>query len=173
MAIIVIFFSFLFWQLLLSSIHIFWFCLPRHCHRHFHKQKQVSNIFTSSATPSSSPDWQLPSFFQQSALNHQFVKYFVNNNIKPRSVSNNPARLVQFFLQGDNIVGQPAHHSSSLVSLYHSALLGLSNYLAVKYFVLKMGQRGKLTTWQYFSPFAWWRNMPADMLSLSGAIVQF
>ena len=103
--------------------------------------RYIMHIFTSSETPFSSPDWQLLSFFQQSALNHQFVKYFVNNNIKPRSVSNNPARLVQFFLQGDNIVGQPAHHSSSLVSLYHSALLGLSNYLAVKEFCAENGTR--------------------------------
>ena len=109
------------------------------------KTRYVIHIFTSSATPSSSPDWQLPSFFQQSALNHQFVKYFVNNNIKPRSVSNNPARLVQFFLQGDNIVGQPAHHYSSLVFLYHSALQVLSNYLAVKVFCDESSQPGNIS----------------------------
>ena len=104
-------------------------------------------IFTSSATPSSSPDWQLLSFFQQSALNHQFVKYSMNNSIKPRSISNNPARLVQFFLQGDNIVGQPAqsHHFSSLVSLYHSALQGLSNYLAVKVLCDESSQPGNIS----------------------------
>ena len=79
------------------------------------------------------------------AANHEHdatAKGFVNNSIKPRSVSNNPTRLVQFFLQGDNIVGQPAHHFSSLVSLYHSAPQGLSIYLVVKIFCDENGTKG-------------------------------
>ena len=130
MAIIVIFFSFLFGNFCFHQFLFSDFVFLVIAIDIFTKtSRYLIHIFTSSATPSSSPDWQLPSFFQQSALNHQFVRHFVNNNIKPRSVSDNTTRLVQFFLQGDNIVGQSAHHFSSLslVSLYHSALQGLSD----------------------------------------------